>query len=53
MSGGVHLKETSGPTAGAEISTTAVNLEFDANGTLVKFGSDEAIATVPTGKHGA
>ncbi|HLK13970.1 MAG TPA: hypothetical protein VKT78_04130 [Fimbriimonadaceae bacterium] len=51
MSGGVHLKEVTGPNAGAEINTTAVNLEFDTSGTLVRFGSDaESTATVPVGK---
>ena len=48
MSGGVHLLETRGPNAGAQITTTVVNLEFDAMGVLIKFwGEDEATTTVP------
>ena len=51
MSGGVHLVETVGPNPGAEFTTTDVTLEFDANGTLIKFGGeDESTTTVPAGK---
>ncbi|MHB8637048.1 MAG: hypothetical protein ACYC96_11325 [Fimbriimonadaceae bacterium] len=52
LSGGVAMREITGPLEGAKLNTAVVNIELDANGNFVSFWSDDATtATVPTGKH--
>ena len=51
LSGGVQMRELTGPLPGAELDTTVVHLELDENGALIRFwGDDEVKASVPVGK---